>query len=277
VFGLMNPPQTHAQAPATTSAPLPSFEVASIKPDRSGDTRSILETRPAGLHASGVTIKKLIAYAYGLEQFQVSGGPSWVSSDPYRVEAKVDDSQVEQIQKLPLMRQDDPLVLMLQSLLADRFKLKLSHTTKELPVYALVVARNGPKLQATKPGYIYTAGTKSPNGHAQEGLTVWRDRGASMDGFAEQLSRHLGRPVLDRTGLKGRYDFTVEFARDQTPMTGFKGPEGGGPAPGAENQSDSSGPTIFTALREQLGLKIESTKGPVEVVVIDHIERPSEN
>jgi hypothetical protein len=137
VFGLVDAPQICAQSPQATGASLPSFEVASIKPDRSGDVRSMMQTRPAGLSASGATTKKLIALAYNVEEFQVSRGPSWISSEKYYVEAKVEDSIVEQQQKLPYIQQEEQIRLMVQSLLVDRFKRKVSHATKELPVYAL--------------------------------------------------------------------------------------------------------------------------------------------
>jgi uncharacterized protein (TIGR03435 family) len=281
VFGVLNAPQVRAQSTTTTSALLPSFEVASIKPDRSGGSLSILETRATGLHASGVATKKLIAFAYNLHEFQVSGGPNWVSSDKYRVEAKVEDSMVEQLQKPPLILQDDAIRLMVRSLLMDRFHLSVSHVTKELPVYELVVAKDGPKLQESKPGDTIPSAWKGPGrsgqGSTPVGVTRWTDRGSSMPGFAAQLSRHLDRPVVDRTGLKAKYTFTLEFADDRTQPTMPRAAADGdlrasnGPPP------ESSGPSIFTALQEQIGLKLVPAKGPVEVLVIDHIERPSEN
>jgi uncharacterized protein (TIGR03435 family) len=281
IFGVVYAQQIRAQAVQTTSAPLPSFEVASIKPDRSGDLRSMMETRPQGLKASDATAKKLIAYAYNVEEFQVSSGPSWVSSDKYYVQAKVEDSIVVQLQKLPDRQQEDQMRLMVQSLLADRFKLKVSHGTKELPIYALVIAKNGPKLQESKPGDTNPSAWKRSggSGHASTpvGVTRWTDRGASMPNFADQLSRHLRQTVLDRTGLKAKYTFTLEFADDRTRPAMLRASDDGdlrasnGPLP------ESSGPSIFTALQEQLGLKLESTKGPVDIIVIDHIERPSEN
>jgi uncharacterized protein (TIGR03435 family) len=281
VFSVLNTQQIRAQSITTTSSPLPSFEVASIKPDRSGGTLSILETRATGLHASGVATKKLIAFAYNLQEFQVSGGSNWVSSDMYSVEAKVEDSLAEQIRKLPSIQQDDPIRLMVRSLLMDRFHLNVSYATKELPVYELVVAKDGPKLQESKPGDTSPGAWKGPgrSGHASTpvGVTRWTDRGLSMPRFAAQLSRQLDRTVVDRTGLKAKYTFTLEFADDRTQPAMLRASEDGdlrasnGPPP------ESSGPSIFTALQEQLGLKLVPARGPVEVLVIDHIERPSEN
>jgi len=281
-FGLFQIPRTRAQSTPATNQPLPSFEVASIRPDRSGDTRSMMEFRATGLSASGATTKKLIAFAYNIEEFQVSSGPSWISSDKYYVKAKVEDSVVEQLQKLPDLRQDDQIRLMVQSLLVDRFNLKVSHGTKELPIYALVIAKNGPKLQESKPGDTSPNAVKGPEGHgraamARRGGSRLTDRGASMAAVAEQLSRLLGRRVVDRTGLKAKYTFTLEYSDDEARATTYKASEGTNPGVDNGPPPDSSGPSIFTALQEQLGLKLEPTKGPVEVLVIDHIEKPSEN
>ena len=187
---------------------------------------------------------------------------------------------------------------MLQSLLADRFKLKLRHETKELPAYALVVAKGGPKLQAAKPGSDFK-GIKGAEGRVQRGkmtfgmgeLTI-PDEPLSM--LARMLSQQLGRPVLDQTGLEGKYDCTLKWTPGQGEGMIGMGPGGGGPEPGKgmvgtrepEDGSpqlgsppppDMSGPSIFTAIQEQLGLRLESTKGPVEILVVDHVERPTEN
>jgi uncharacterized protein (TIGR03435 family) len=283
VWGLVNAPEIRALVAQTTGGPLPSFEVASIKLNP-GYTGNIMESRPTGLRTPGATARKLIAFAYNVQQFQVSGGPSWISSDKYAVEAKVDDSLVEQQRNLQLIQQDDQINLMTQSLLADRFKLKVSHATKEVPIFALVIANNGPKLQESQPGDTDPSRAKGPDSHERAGRSTtrvggirWTDRGVSMLMFAEQLSRHLGRPVVDRTGLKARYSFNFEFMNDQTQTAMFKMPEGGGTGPDNAPPLDSSVPSIFTAIQEQLGLKLESTKGPVDIIVIDHIERPSEN
>ena len=171
---------------------------------------------------------------------------------------------------------------MMQMLLADRFKLKVHQETKELAIYALIVAKNGPKLHEAKPGDTYPNGLKGPDARSgagmmfggREGLTA---QGVPIANLVRHLSLQLGRTVIDKTGLAGKYDFTLKWTPDEIRSSMFKGPESGPPGPASTAFSDSSGPSLFTALEEQLGLKLESQKGPVEIVVIDHVERPSEN
>lgn len=283
VFGLLNIPQIRAQS-TQTSAPPPaaSFEVASIKPDRSGDMNISIMFRPGGFRATGIPVKQLITLAYNVKDFQVSGGPAWINSDKFDIEAKEPASVAEEMPKLPPDQRAELSRSMLQSLLADRFKLKLNRQTKELPAYALVVAKNGPKLHEAKPDDSSFHGIKGPDDHGQRqmmsmgpGELIGQALGVS--GLAHLLSEQLGRDVLDQTGLKGIYDFTLKWTPEQGgPMT-LRGPEGANPGADSAPPAEASGPSIFTAIQEQLGLKLESTKGPTEVLVIDHIERPSEN
>jgi|SRR5208337_1627287 len=281
-FGLLNIPQVRAQSPQTTGAPLPSFEVASVKPNRSGDNHFFISFQPGRFTATGATTEFLIEDAYNVKHFQVSGGPSWINSERYDVDAKEEDSDFEALQKLPPDQRGEQIRLRVQSLLADRFKLTFHRETKELPVYALVVAKNGPKLQEAKPGDTYPNGMKGLDGRAHAGM-MRMGRGqltgqaiplASLVGM---LSQQLGRTVVDKTGLKGNYDFTLQWTPDQSQPAMLMGPEGGKPGPDNAPRPESSGPSIFTAIQEQLGLKLESQKGPVEILVIDHVERPSEN
>ena len=226
------------------------------------------------------TLKRLIAFAYNTNDFQISGGPGWINSETYEVDGKVPDSLVEELQKLPFDLRREKMNSMIQSLLAERCKLKVSHKTKELPVYALLVARNGSKLQEAKPGETYPNGGHPHSGTDDAGriegraIPISAPRGMSL---AWLLTSELGRTVLDQTGLKGKYDFTLQWTPDQIPAAMGIGPEGGKPANENPPTPDSSGPSLFAAIQEQLGLKLESTKGPVEILVIDHIERPSEN
>ena len=158
--------------------------------------------------------------------------------------------------------------MLLQSLLAHRFALKVSHQTKELPVYALVVAKGGPKFQQAK------SDDKGPDVDLGAGQLTFQ--ACPMAIVVTVMSNMMHRTVLDQTGLKGNYDFTVQWRKDQT-MSGMPREPVGGVSGPDDAPLDSSGPSFFTALREQLGLKLESTKGPVDVIVVDHIERPSEN
>jgi uncharacterized protein (TIGR03435 family) len=284
VFGLLNGPQLQAQSPPTVSAAPPSFEVASIKPNHSAEMRIGFMFQPGRFTTTGATLKHLITLAYNIKDFQVSGGPSWISSDKYDIEAKESDSEAEALEKLPPDERGKQMDLMLQSLLADRFKLKVSRATKELPVYALVVAKNGPKLTEAKPGDTYQNGIKGPDGHPAGGAGMMRmgpgqltGQGLPMESLAHLLSEQVGRNIVDQTGLKGKYDFTLQWAPDQRPAGMLMGPEGPKPATDNAPPPDTSGPSIFTAIQEQLGLKLESTKGPVEIIVIDHVEQPSEN
>jgi bla regulator protein blaR1 len=268
---------------ATVERPGPSFEVTSIKPNKAGDLRTWVELQPGRFSASGITATRLIAFAYNVKVFQVSGGPGWVSSDRYDIEAKEPDSVAEELPKLSIEERSARLKSMLQSLLADRFALKVNHTTKEFPGYALVVAKDGPKLHAATHGDTYDNGMKTPDGRpvGRGGLALvgrgdLEGQGVPWNQFVFALSQELGRTVVDQTGLKGDYDVQLKWTPDSISSSPIAEPPPGG---GAEPQPppESTGPSIFTAVQEQLGLKLESTKVPTEVLAIDHIERPSAN
>jgi uncharacterized protein (TIGR03435 family) len=291
--GVQSPAAADGQAAQTSAAP--SFEVASIKqhvPDASGRMFISMGGLDVSRYsASNVTAKMLIDYAYGVKDFRVTGGPSWIGSERFDINAKVEDSLAEQLQKLPRIQQQAQMALMVKALLADRFKLKVTQTTKELPVFALTVAKGGPKLQETTapdpqappvpPAGRGAPGVNGPPPPQPGGFFMWMgpNRQAAIEGNArpitdlvDMLSRQLSRQILDQTGLKGVYIFNLRF----TPDAGL----GGGPLPpGAESDTtvDLGGASIYTALQEQLGLKLESTKGPVETINIDSIEEPSDN
>jgi len=201
-----------------------------------------------------------------------------------------------ELQKLPRNQSAERYSAMVQSLLADRFKLRSSREKKDFPVYELAIAKNGPKLHESKPGDAYPNGIKDfeGRGHGKllriepieggqlrligQGIPIVGPVGSGPPGsLMGVLTDVLGRTVMDQTGLKGIYDFTLQWAPDQSQAATLTGPEGTKPATDNQSQPESSGPSIFTALQEQLGLKLESTKAPVDVLVIDHIERPSEN
>jgi bla regulator protein blaR1 len=279
VFGFMNAPRVRAQRAQTAEAPLPSFEVASIKPNHTGGRGRFFSTPdPGRLTATNVTTKMVIEFAYNVKDFQLAGGPEWINSESYDINAKLEDSATEELEKLPEDQRRDKIRLMMQSLLADRFKLTLAREKKELPIYALVVAKGGPKLTPTAYTPPDPNGPK-PSGPPQNDPQLMLSRGkisavaASISGLADILALlpDLGdRLVVDQTGITGKYDFTVEFTQENfTP----KGPQSVESAP----PPDASAPSIFTALQEQLGLRLESTKGPVDTIVIEHIEEPSEN
>ncbi|HTX36916.1 MAG TPA: TIGR03435 family protein, partial [Bryobacteraceae bacterium] len=217
----------------------------------------------------------------------VEGGPGWVGSERYTINAKAEGQPDQATMKGP----------MLQAVLEDRFQLKIHRETREIPVYRLTVAKGGPKLQPVKEADCHPFDLAAAQAAAAVGKTLPRscgsiwfgastDRpgslfaqahGISLDAFSKNLSRTLDRPVIDKTGIAGLYDLRVEFAPDET--TPRFQPGGGqgwlAGSPGAA--SDPAGPRLSTALQQQLGLKLEPAKGSGEFVVIDHVERPSEN
>jgi uncharacterized protein (TIGR03435 family) len=256
------------------TGPLPSFEVETIKPSQPSTT-GIRAFGPKGADrflAMNVTVKDLIDFAYTIDDDrQVVGLSGWMISKRYNIDAKVGDAEVSAMSKLPHLRMMDPYRFMQQSLLADRFKLKVHFETRELPIYALVVAKGGPKLKASEMNSARPAETAKP-GSLEIGVGRTAGAGATIGMLAEVLERQAevgnppggrGRIVVDKTNLSGRYDWTLHWTPWQNLSSG--------------ELSESKGPSLFTALQEQLGLKLEPTRGKVEVVVIDHIDLPSEN
>ncbi len=251
----------------------PKFEVASIKPSNSDDRRPLFDIQPGGrLTLSNFTVKRLMQMAYNAKDFQISGGPGWIGSDIFDITAKAEGSGAN----------FDEIKLMLQSLLAERFQLVMWRDTKEMPVYALVVDKNGPKFKAASesdPNIIDLSQRPDLKGGARPRFTIIRRgrltaQGTNMAMVTSQLSDFLGRTVVDKTALTGTYDLKLEWVPDENQVAMFQTmsvPEGFG-AP-----RDWQGPSLFAALQEQLGLKLESQKGPVEIFTIERIERPSEN
>ncbi len=257
-LSLLLPWALFGHAPETS----PAFTVASIKPNKSSDDRFMLRPLPGGgLTATGVTLKMLISFAYGVAAYQISGGPSWMGTERWDIEAKTDGVEGRVSFAASQAR--------LRHLLEDRFQLKTHRQSKKLPVYALVVTKNGFKL---RPNGVNTSEMK-PRVNFRLGAASFTN--SSVASLAWQLSQNMGRPVLDRTGIQGEYDFMLKW----TPTPDEGRPEALGLAPHAAPPAppDSNGPSLFTALQEQLGLKLESTKGPVDTLVIGHVERPSEN
>ncbi len=201
---------------------------------------------------------------YGVKAFQISGGPSWVGSALWDLEAKVDG--------FPGRLSAAQLSTMLRPALEDRFKLKVGIETREMPVFALVIAKGGPKL-IPHTGEPVPSAERIRMGRIGTGLlSVKQGRTAFLVG---ELQRQLDRTVIDKTGLDGEYDYTLTWAPE--PGQGGRESLGLPPRPGAEPPAPADGPSIFTALQEQLGLRLESQKGPVKIVVIDGAEKASEN
>ena len=248
--------------------PRQSFEVASVKPNKSGETTSFLQPRPGGNFAVGnMTLRGLIMFAYGIQGFQLVGGPDWVATERFDITAKA----AADVPPTPL-GQTSPEALMLRSLLEDRFRLSVHRETRDLPIYALVLARAdgrlGPRLRQTTSDDCkkrFEAAGKAGDTPIPPGGPVcgWRPLGSDelaagalpMNEFARFLNVVSGRTVVDRTGLTGVWDFDLKWSRPNAP------------------NPDPDRPSIFTALQEQLGLRLDATTGPVEVLVIDRVER----
>jgi len=215
------------------------FEVASIKPSGPDYQGMFVQGQPGGVRIRGATLKALVATAYNVRVFEIAGAPAWAGADPFDIEARFKESTPAEPSQ---MRE------CLKSLLADRFQLTVHNEDREQSVYGLMIARNGPKLGEPMPGVqsVIRGGKNKITGSA-----------VGMAMLAINLANQLGRTVVDKTGLSAKYDFTLEWTSEV------------GPA--------SDGPSLFTALQEQLGLRLESQKGVVKMVVIDRVEKPSEN
>jgi uncharacterized protein (TIGR03435 family) len=283
-FGLMSAP------PNTTKADSPKFEVASIKPGKPGDMRMFIRFQPGGrLSVGNMPIKALMGLAYNVQPFQISGEPKWFDSERYDIEAKPDSTTAAALDKLPREDRNDEIRWMLQSLLTDRFQLSLHRESKDLPIYALIVAKGGPKLQKStfvppdKPDALpppKPGGPPPKGGLFMHGPGQLTSTGSDLSMLVNVLSRAVNRIVIDKTGLTGRYDYTLKWTPDQPAPQAFGAGQGPGREPMGANAPpppDPNGPSLFTALQEQLGLKLESQKGPVEILIIDHVEKPSEN
>jgi len=227
------------------------FDAVSVKPsdpNRSGGTVVNL-TPGAGLRVSNATLKDMIETAYDVRSFQIVGGPSWVAQTRYDVTATAGPKQAAPASSEVRLRA--------QGMLKDRFQLQLHRETRNESIYSLVVANGG-----IKPGFALT---DSPHRGVNAGKGTMIGEAASMADLISKLSRLLDRPIVNNTGLEGKYDCELEWTPDVGP------PSDGQPAEGG------LGPSLFSAVQQQLGLRLEATKGPVEILVIDHVERPSEN
>lgn len=262
------------------TGPRPAFQVATIKPSSATETRAGMGFSAGGRGFTTVnaTLRDLIQEAYNVKSAgQIEGASGWMTSDKFDIEARMDDPQVEAMAKLPMEKKIDQVRLMLQSLLEERFALKLGESTRQATFFDLVVAKGGSKMKATEMAPIDPAGAPA---HPVNGPRLLRRgpgkleaTGASMGLLTDTLSRlhelgaeggfTVGELIVDKTGLTGMYDWTLNW----TPDTVAQGDDVG----------DAAGPSLFTALQEQLGLKLEKTKAPVEVLVIEHVERPTEN
>jgi uncharacterized protein (TIGR03435 family) len=234
----------------------PVFDVAVIKPSEVGSPGKGIRVNGRQLSTLNFSVSDMVTFAYGIHIRQITGAPAWIESEKYNLTAKPAGEGQPNTKQWKIM---------LQKMLADRFQLTFHHEKKELSVYAITVGKTGPKLtkSAGDPNGLYGAG--GPPG-------AFSARNANMGDFAEVMqSTMLDRPVVDQTGLSGRFDFQLKFTPDETQYAGA-----GARVPPPADEATAP-PDLFTAMQEQLGLKLVATKAPVDVVVVDRVSKPSEN
>jgi uncharacterized protein (TIGR03435 family) len=296
-IGLAHGSTSAARAPTqstATNSPAYKFEVATIRPSRpSSDGGGGFEAD--GFRVRNFPLKQIIKLAYGIYiqgDRLIEGSPNWLESERYDIVAKMDAATADRLKKLSPDERTQAQNQMLQELFADRLKLAIHRETREFPVYALAIAKNGTKLKKAKPGDTYENAFPYANkyadateltgkyffvggGSSAPNTTTLYAFAVSMPTLARELKRWANQTVQDRTGLTGSYDFTLKFCNNQSPLgTSAAAADGQGVPP----VSDPCGaPTLLTAIQQQLGLRLEPGKGPVEIIVIDHVERPSGN
>jgi bla regulator protein BlaR1 len=270
------PVEPEAQGTAApTPAVLVAYTKASIKPNKNdtpmpefnikGKPFTGALSKPDRFMATNVTLRWLLRVAYGVQDSQIVGGPDWLNSEKFDVDAKVDASLVEQLAKLSQQNDGIERGHMLQALLADRFKITLHREIRELPTFTLVVADGGPKFHAAKPGDTYSNGPMGPRG-SPAGIGFWEpergklfNQGQPIGALVSDLSGRLGQMVVDKTGLTGNFDFTLQWTPD------------------AGKNADTDASAILAAVQDQLGLKLERQNTPTEVLAIDRAEAISDN
>jgi len=249
--------QTPTRTFATPNTKPLSFDVVSIKPNHSGSNVILdLDPPPDGLAVGNMPVRLIISKAFGIREDLISGGPAWVNTEPYDLTAKVAGEDLAAWKALSKDQRNQ----MLQSVLAERFHLVAHTLSRDLPGYTLTIAKNGPLLQAAKPEQQTGFGANAGD---------FKCEAVSVATLAMLLSEHLQKTVLDQTGLTGRYTFELKWAD-------LNARQRSGASPGDASEPFSL-PALPTALEETLGLKLTSTKLPTTTLVIDHIERPSDN
>ncbi len=255
-WAIPEPPPPPARMAADAK---PAFEVATIKPSDPARPGQIITLRGAEVITTNVTVHDLINLAYWLHPKQVIGGPAWTESDKFDMAGKPD---------VPGQPNVDQMKMMIQKLLADRFQLKFHFEKRDLSAYAVMIAKTGAKIIRSQddpkglPGFYF--------GRTPAGTTL-TFRNSPMSQITAVLQNFLDKPVVDQSGLSEKYDLTLTFTLDPAQAARL----GGAPSPAADNPD--AAPDVFAAFERQLGLKLESTKAPVDVMVIDKVEKPSEN
>jgi uncharacterized protein (TIGR03435 family) len=252
-------PKMRAQAAAATQptpAKMPAYDIVSIKPDKSGSGHVSVHIDDGNLDASNVSLKMMILSAYGLKEAQIVDLPKWGDDAHFDIKAKVLDPDKKAIEALT----PEQFSAMQQPILTDRFKLKFHRGVKTVPVYELVVVKSGPKFKQTTPEE--EASPDGVNGVKAGGIEIHNRHlvatGVPLSSLADDLSGQLHRIVVDKTGLVGKYNFTLSWAPDD----------------GSPQAPDATLPSLFTAVQEQLGLKLQSGKAEVSTFVVDSAALP---
>lgn len=239
----------------------PGFDVVTIKPSTPGAQGKGFGFRGTHFVTRNTNLNDLVAFAYGLHSKQIIGAPDWFGTDLFDIDGTPD------VPGQPSLHQ---MEMMVQKLLPDRFALKFHHDQRELSVYIITVASGGPKMTKT------TAGPNDPQGFGFRGLGDLSVRNMNMKEFASWMqSGVMDRPVVDHTGLTDKYDFQLKWTPDDSQFAQFRGV--GAVAPPAAGDNPDAPPSLYTAVQEKLGLKIEAGKAMDDVIVIDHVEKPSPN
>jgi uncharacterized protein (TIGR03435 family) len=252
--------------PVSVSASI-AYDVVSIRLNKSNSNDGSARANPDGEIWVNGSLENLIGPAYGVEEDQVYGLPDWVKFNRYDIQVKVAPEDIPAYRKVSRAQG----ALMMQTVLADRLKLRAHLGSKEVPMYNLVIAKSGPKLHQAKPGDTYADGIKAPDGtpiggsFVTDGPGMFIGQQVTIDSLLHTLKKATGRQVIDKTGLTSKCDISLRWLPEQ------------GPTPMLNGEPDTSLPSIFSVLEEQLGLKLEPAKGTIKTLIIDHIEPPSEN
>jgi uncharacterized protein (TIGR03435 family) len=250
-----------AQQSTPTPTPLPVYDIVSIHPHNTADENISMHIQPSIYAASNVTLKELVSYAYRIREDLISGLPGWADSTHFDITAKISDPDVPALDKLTRQQRET----MFQPILADRFRVKVHTEIKTLPVFDLVLTKDGPKFKPSPPPVI---DPEHPNKHSF-GISINNDEltatSISMADLADHLADELDHTVIDKTGLTGVFDLKLKWTPDRLLNNA------------TDDGSQNLPPSLLTALQEQLGLKLQASKGPVETLVVDHAEKPTPN
>ncbi|WP_089838262.1 TIGR03435 family protein [Granulicella pectinivorans] len=239
-----------------------SYDVISVKPNTSGSGGMRIMVTPDGFAAENVSLHMLMSTAFQINSELIVGLPKWSDSDRFDVKAKVAEED------LPALKKMEPKdrIQIVQSIVAERFKVVVHREKREWPTYDLVVAKSGLKMKEAKPDDTYANGIKGPDGKGNGGMMrmgrgTMTGQGIPIENMTRALSSLTQRTVVDKTGLKENYDFELKWTPDDAPA----------------GSTEENGESIFTAVQEQLGLRLDASKGMVETLIVDHVEKPSED